>query len=148
MSDPIKDPKLISAMQKLGRGLKSPSDLAKLSRELLKIMVEASLNAEMDSHIGYEKHSPDGYNTGNSRNSYNRKTLKGVARHDIWRIFSKYLAQKMRFKCLATNEKGERRLNVSRIEIAVFSTIFLNNPYIAAKEYFYGTHDRAIINIW
>jgi transposase-like protein len=77
MSDLIKDPKLISAMQELGRGLKSPSDLAKLSRELLKITVEASLNAEMDHHIGYEKHSPNGYNTGNSRNGYNRKTLKG-----------------------------------------------------------------------
>jgi len=64
-------------MQELGRGLKSPNDLANLSRELLKITVEASLNAEMDSHIGYEKHSPDGYNTGNSRNDYNRKTLKG-----------------------------------------------------------------------
>jgi hypothetical protein len=48
MSDLIKDPKLISAMQELGRGLKSPSDLAKLSRELLKITVEASLNAKMD----------------------------------------------------------------------------------------------------
>ena len=23
------------------------------------------------------KHAPDGYNTGNSRNGYNRKTLKG-----------------------------------------------------------------------
>ncbi len=77
MSDLIKDPKLISAMQELGRGLKSPSDLAKLSRELLKITVEASLNAEMDSHIGYAKHSPDGYNSGNSRNGYSRKTLKG-----------------------------------------------------------------------
>jgi transposase-like protein len=77
MSNLINDPKLISAMQELGRGLKSPSDLAKLSRELLKITVEASLNAEMDHHIGYEKHSPDGYNTGNSRNGYNRKTLKG-----------------------------------------------------------------------
>jgi putative transposase len=77
MSDLIKDPKLISAVQELGRGLKSPSDLAKLSRELLKITVEASLNAEMDDHIGYAKHSPDGYNSGNSRNGYNRKTLKG-----------------------------------------------------------------------
>ena len=77
MSDLIKDPKLILAMQELGRGLKSPSDLAKLSREILKITVQASLNAEMDEHIGYTKHSPDGYNSGNSRNGYNRKTLKG-----------------------------------------------------------------------
>ncbi|MDD5463215.1 MAG: transposase [Methylococcales bacterium] len=77
MSDLIKDPKLISAMQESGRGLKSASDLAKLSRELLKITVEASLNAEMDGHTGDEKPLADGYNTGNSRHGYNRKTLKG-----------------------------------------------------------------------
>jgi putative transposase len=35
------------------------------------------LNAEIDEHLGYAKHSPDGYNSGNSRNGYNRKTLKG-----------------------------------------------------------------------
>jgi transposase-like protein len=77
MSDMITDPKMISALQDLGRGLKTPSDLAKLNKELLKITVEASLNAEMDAHLGYNKHSPEGYNTGNSRNGYNRKTLKG-----------------------------------------------------------------------
>jgi transposase-like protein len=31
----------------------------------------------MDVPIGYAKHSLDGYNSGNSRNGYNRKTLKG-----------------------------------------------------------------------
>ncbi|MDD5463294.1 MAG: transposase [Methylococcales bacterium] len=31
----------------------------------------------MDGHIGYEKPSPDGYNTGHSRHGYHRKTLKG-----------------------------------------------------------------------
>ncbi len=55
MSDMIKDPKIISALQDLSRGLKSPSDLAKLSKELLKITVEASLNAEMEAHLGYNK---------------------------------------------------------------------------------------------
>ncbi|MDO9187440.1 MAG: hypothetical protein Q7W13_15605 [Bacteroidia bacterium] len=34
-----------------------------MSREPLKITVEASLNAEMDDHIGYAKHSLDGYNS-------------------------------------------------------------------------------------
>jgi putative transposase len=77
MSDLIKDPQLISAVQELGRGMKSPEDLAKLNRELLKITVEASLNAEMDAHLGYAKHALEGYNTGNSRNGFNRKTLKG-----------------------------------------------------------------------
>ena len=34
------------------------------------------LKAEMDEHLGYEKHSPDGINSGNSRNGTNKKTLK------------------------------------------------------------------------
>ena len=43
---------------------------------MLKLTVETALNAEMDEHLGYEKHSPEGRNTGNSRNGYSGKTLK------------------------------------------------------------------------
>lgn len=76
MSDIIKDPTLISALQELARGVKSERDLAALTQDLLKITVEASLNAEMDDHLGYPKHSPEGYGTGNSRNGYGTKKLK------------------------------------------------------------------------
>jgi len=31
----------------------------------------------MDSHLGYPKHATDGYNSGNSRNGYSKKTIKG-----------------------------------------------------------------------
>ena len=74
MSDMIKDPKLISALQDLACGLQSPNDLVVLSKEQLKIIIEASLNAEIETHLGYSKHAPEGCNTGNSRNGYNRKT--------------------------------------------------------------------------
>ena len=76
MSDIIKDPTIISALQDLARGVKSERDLAALTHDLLKITVEASLNAEMDAHLGYTKHSPDGYGSGNSRNGYGTKKLK------------------------------------------------------------------------
>jgi len=76
MSDIIKDPTIISALQDLARGVKSERDLAALTQDLLKITVEASLNAEMDAHLGYTKHSPDGYGSGNSRNGYGTKQLK------------------------------------------------------------------------
>ena len=36
-------------------------------QKLLKQGVEAMLRAELDEHLGYEKHSPKGYNSGNSR---------------------------------------------------------------------------------
>jgi transposase-like protein len=33
------------------------------------------MNAEMDEHLGYEKHSSEGDNTGDSRNGYSEKTV-------------------------------------------------------------------------
>ena len=77
MSNIINDPVLVTAIQDLARGIKSEADLSSLTRELLKITVEASLNAEMEAHLGYPKHSPTGHNSGNSRNGYGSKSLKG-----------------------------------------------------------------------
>jgi hypothetical protein len=47
MSNIINDPVLVSAIQDLARGINSEADLSSLTRELLKIAVEAWLNAEM-----------------------------------------------------------------------------------------------------
>lgn len=63
--------------EELAKGLKTPEDLSALSAQLTKITVEAALKAEMDNHLGYDKHDPGGHNTGNSRNGYSSKTLKG-----------------------------------------------------------------------
>lgn len=68
------DQKLID---ELAKSIKSEKDLAALSKHLLKMTVERAMNVEMDEHLGYEKHSPDGKNSGNSRNGYSPKTLKG-----------------------------------------------------------------------
>jgi putative transposase len=37
--------------------------------------IEQMLEAEMDEHLGYGEHSPEGDGSGNSRNGYNRKTI-------------------------------------------------------------------------
>lgn len=68
------DAKLID---ELAKSIKTEKDLAALSKHLLKLTVERAMNAEMDEHLGYEKHSPLGKNTGNSRNGFTSKTLKG-----------------------------------------------------------------------
>src|SRR5690606_8091349 len=52
-------------------------DLANLSKHLLKMTVERAMDAEMDEHLGYEKHASEGKHSGNSRNGYTPKTLKG-----------------------------------------------------------------------
>ena len=64
-------------IEELSSKITSQDDLAELSRQLLKQTVERALNAELDNHLGYEKHATDGHHTGNSRNGSHPKTLKG-----------------------------------------------------------------------
>jgi len=46
-----------------------------LLRELKKRLIETALEAEMTEHLGYERHSPDGDNSGNSRNGRTSKRV-------------------------------------------------------------------------
>lgn len=55
-------------------GLKLTGEGGLLAR-LTKTVIEASLEGEMDGHIGYAKHDPTGRNGGNSRNGKRSKTV-------------------------------------------------------------------------
>ena len=55
------------------KSIKTPEDLTQFSQMLKKITVEAALNAEMDEHLGYEKHQKSP-----SANSRNGKTSKRI----------------------------------------------------------------------
>jgi putative transposase len=48
-----------------------------LLKRLTKALLERAMNAELADHLGYQKHDPVGYNSGNSRNGTTSKTLKG-----------------------------------------------------------------------
>ena len=59
---------------------KKPEDIIGengLLKELTKAILERALQAELTDHLGYEKHEPAGYHSGNSRNGSSRKRLKG-----------------------------------------------------------------------
>lgn len=43
--------------------------------QLKKKIIERTLDAEMDNHLGYTKHDPRGHNSGNSRNGKGKKTV-------------------------------------------------------------------------
>lgn len=74
----VEIPEDIAALaRQLGRQFKSEQDLADFSRLLKKITVEAALSGELEDHLGYSRHEVRGRGTGNSRNGYSRKTLKG-----------------------------------------------------------------------
>jgi len=46
-----------------------------LFAQLKKQIIDRALDAEMDEHLGYSKHAPQGNNTGNSRNGRGRKKV-------------------------------------------------------------------------
>lgn len=56
------------------KGIKSEQDLNEFRQMLTKVTVERALNAELDEHLGYDKHQPS--DNPNSRNGSTRKTLR------------------------------------------------------------------------
>jgi putative transposase len=58
------------------KDFKERKDFDEFFSELFKEGVNQMLQAEMTDHLGYEKHSKDGENSGNSRNGDYPKTLK------------------------------------------------------------------------
>ena len=69
--------KLKALAAELAKDIKSEKDLGTLTQQLIKLTVETALNAEMDEHLGYQKHAPQGRGTGHNRNGYSTKHLKG-----------------------------------------------------------------------
>jgi len=60
----------------LAQDCRTVEDIQEMIKELFKDTVEQVLEAEMDEHLGYEKHNVEGNNSGNSRNGYSKKTIK------------------------------------------------------------------------
>lgn len=48
-----------------------------LVKQFVKALSERVLQAELTTHLGYEKHDIKGNNSGNSRNGSSAKTIKG-----------------------------------------------------------------------
>jgi putative transposase len=67
-------------IDKLLKDYKDPEEIVGengLLKQLTKAILERAMQAEMNDHLGYEKHDPVGNNSGNSRNGKSSKTLKG-----------------------------------------------------------------------
>jgi putative transposase len=67
-------------IDELLKGYQKPEDIIGengLLKQLTKALLERAMSAEMSCHLGYDKHDPAGYNSGNSRNGASGKTVKG-----------------------------------------------------------------------
>jgi len=63
-------------IKELAKTCRTVEDVHMLMKNLFKDTLQEIFEAEMDTHLGYDKNSVDGNNTGNSRNGYSKKTIK------------------------------------------------------------------------
>jgi putative transposase len=73
---PIKD----ELLDELLKEYKNPEDLIGkdgILKQLTKRLVEKAMESELTHHLGYDKNSPAGKNTGNTGNGTSSKTIKG-----------------------------------------------------------------------
>ncbi|OLG52568.1 transposase, partial [Xanthomonas oryzae pv. oryzae] len=62
-------------LDELTSGCKTPQDVEKLFSQMLQHMINRSLEAEMQAHVG---HAPHGRSGGNLRNGKSRKTVQSA----------------------------------------------------------------------
>lgn len=62
---------------------KSKEEFHSFFNHLFKQGVEEMLKTELDEHLGYEKHAPEGRNSGNSRNGSYKKKVKTDSLGDV-----------------------------------------------------------------
>ena len=64
-------------IKELSKGIKTQKDLEGLTRQLMKNVIEAALHAELDNHLGYEKHAKSDSRKSNTRNGHSLKRVRG-----------------------------------------------------------------------
>jgi putative transposase len=72
------DSKLIDELIKNCKTQEDVFGKGSLLKDLQKAILERMLAGELTTELGYEKNSSLGKNSGNSRNGYSEKTLKGA----------------------------------------------------------------------
>ena len=69
----MKKEDLLAIAQEAAKNIKTEHDLTALMKMMSKITIEAALNAELDDHLGYDKHEVT--DSSNSLNGYTSKTI-------------------------------------------------------------------------
>ncbi|MGL5250363.1 MAG: transposase, partial [Enterovibrio sp.] len=68
------DKKALEAFaREAAKSIKTAADLDDFRKMLTKVTIETALNAELDEHLGYEKHAVR--TASNTRNGYSSKSL-------------------------------------------------------------------------
>lgn len=62
-------------IKELAQECHTVDDVHEMLKDLFKNTLQKIFQAEIEDHLGYQKHSMEGNNSGNSRNGYSSKTI-------------------------------------------------------------------------
>jgi len=63
-------------IRELAKDCRTVDDVHEMLKTLFRDTLQGILEAELEEHLGYKKHSVEGNNSGNSRNGYSKKTIQ------------------------------------------------------------------------
>jgi transposase-like protein len=97
---------------------KTEEDVSQFLKDLHSQVLEQMLQGEMDAHLGYDKHSSDGYNSGNSRNgSFSKKIQSEHGEH----IIEVPRDRKGEFDPIVVPKHQSRGLSIERLVISLYA---------------------------
>lgn len=97
---------------------KTEEDVSQFLKDLHSQVLEQMLQGEMDVHLGYDKHSSDGYNSGNSRNgSFSKKIQSEHGEH----IIEVPRDRKGEFDPIVVPKHQSRGLSIERLVISLYA---------------------------
>lgn len=97
---------------------KTEADVSNFLKDLHSQVLEQMLAGEMDAHLGYDKHSPAGHNTGNSRNGTFPKKIQTEHGESVIQIPRDRLSE---FDPVVVPKHQSRGLSIERLVISLYA---------------------------
>ncbi len=97
---------------------KTEEDVSQFLKDLHSQVLEQMLQGEMDAHLGYDKHSTNGYNSGNSRNGRFSKKIQSEHGEDIIEVPRDRNGD---FEPIVVPKHQSRGLSIERLVISLYA---------------------------
>lgn len=97
---------------------KTEQDVSRFLKDLHSQVLEQMLQGEMDAHLGYEKHSAEGNNSGNSRNGCFPKKIQTAHGESVIRIPRDRNSD---FEPVVVPKHESRGLSIERLVISLYA---------------------------
>lgn len=149
---------------------KTEEDVSQFLKDLHAQVLEQMLQGELEAHLGYEKHSTDGYHSGNSRNGsfskkiqteYGEKTIEVprdrngdftpvvVPKHESRGLSIERLVISLYSKGLSESDIEDELRDIYRINLSTSAISIITNKVMeAASEWQNRPLDRAYLVVW